>query len=161
MTARRRRLARWRIALLAGGALLCGIAYGLPCLFPAGEAVRAKVARLEVECDRLDLIVGQTRGDAVAFEWTPSAVAALPASLGPGWHWAEAPPTEATPGLLACSRTRLDEWPAIVAAVEKLQNHPGMVIDTAEIAAGGLNRQRRFEKIIIGVRIRTGGLPFQ
>ncbi|AHF94614.1 hypothetical protein OPIT5_22075 [Opitutaceae bacterium TAV5] len=159
MKTRRRKLSRWRIALLAASALLCGVSYGLPRLFPAGEAIHARAARLETERDRLSLIVGQAQGVAVAFAWTDSAIAALPASLGPGWHWAEAPPSDTTPGLLACSRTGLDEWPAIVDAVEKLHAHPGLRVDAAEITASGIHRQRRFEKIIIGVRLRTGGAP--
>jgi hypothetical protein len=159
MTARRRKFPRWRIALLATSALLCGVSFGLPRLFPAGEAIRTKTAKLEADHERLRLIVGQTRAGENDFQWTDSALAALPDSLGSGWQWAETPPSASTPALLVFSRTGLDEWPAVVAAIETLQRHPGLVVVSAEITASGIHRQRRFEKITIGVRLRTGGTP--
>ena len=87
--------------------------------------------------------------------WTAEETARLQQEVGPEWRWQ--PDQD---GRMAMRRTaELADWPVIQRVVAGLAAKPGLAIETMELRAGGVGRDRRFTHVEIVLRLPKDGNP--
>jgi hypothetical protein len=149
---------------LALSALLCGAVWAISHrLRPVRWAGDPELTALAAERDRLPDRDDRTR-DALRRQqrtagnhsWTDASLADFQRKLGSDWRWQAEP---AAPGAaerrfkLTAMSQDIRRWPDCMAAVETLEKLPGVAILSLEITATGTGRQRRFTRIVLGLRL--------
>lgn len=159
---RHRHIARPRWALLATCAVACVACFAAVRRFPAPQANAATFSALSVERDRLrsntDAVrdsLRQQAQDAASPDWTDGRIAELQGRLGPSWQWTVEPRT-AAPERRATMRAvalELTRWPAYLAAIETIEQQPGIVVERIDLAAEGAGSARKFVRVVLTLRL--------
>ena len=106
--------------------------------------------------DRMREALRQRQQALATHAWTDESLAGLQQRLGADWRW-EAEPAAPGAGQRRFKLTALPReirlWPACMAAVEALETQPGVAILSLEITAAGAGRQRRFTRVVLGLRL--------
>ena len=112
--------------------------------------------RLQGSDDRVrDQLREQQRG-LTRLAWTPAKLAALQQRLGTGWRWTWDPPNRVR---LQAVAPRIGDWTAYGSLVTELAGQPGIIIESVEILADGIARDRRFTRVVIGLRFIVAVAP--
>jgi len=115
-------------------------------------ALNGERARLQGNDDRVrDRLREQQRG-LTRIAWTPATLAVLQQRQGAGWLWTWEPGDPPSRVTLQRVAPRIEEWPAYQALVAELVGQPGLIIESVEILADGVARDRRFTRVAIGLR---------
>ncbi len=159
---RHRHVARSHWALLATCAVACVACFAAVRRFPAPQANASTFSALRTERDRLrsntDAVrdsLRQQAQDAASPDWTDSRVAELQRQLGPLWQWTVEPRTDraerrATVRAVSLELTR---WPAYLAAIEAIEQKPGIVVERIDFAAEGAGSARKFVRVVFTLRL--------
>ena len=91
--------------------------------------------------------------------WTPATLAALQQRLGAGWRWTWEPGDRPSRGTLQRVTPQIEEWPAYESLIAELAGQPGVIIESLEILADGAARDRRFNRVAIGLRFIVAVTP--
>ena len=160
---RHHQVARSRWGLLATCAVVCALCFAAIRRFPAPEANAATFSALTAERERLrpntDAVRDGLRQQAQAAaspDWTDGRIAELEGRLGPTWQWTVEPSTtgpdrRATVRAVALELTR---WPAYLAAIEMIEQQPGIVVERIDFAAEGAGSARKFMRVVFTLRLR-------
>ena len=159
---RHRHIARPRWALLATCAVACVACFAAVRRFPAPQSNAATFSALTAERDRLrsntDAVRDELRQQAqiaASPEWTDGRIAELQRQVGPMWAWTVEPRT-AGPDRRATVRAvslELTRWPAYLAAIEAIEQQPGIVVERIDFAAEGAGSARKFVRVVFTLRL--------
>ena len=140
--------------------VLLGIVWWIAHSAPPEPPIRAaefaalinERARLQGNDDGVrDRLREQQRGLA-RIAWTPDMLTTLQHRHGAGWRWIWEPSDPRSRVTLQRVAPRIEEWPAYGALVTELAAQPGVIIESVEILAEGVARDRRFTRVAIGLR---------
>jgi hypothetical protein len=164
----KQKLSRASRIALAVSFLVAGLGFGIPRCFPVSHASAQGVTALRAERDRLapntdaqrDTLRHQLTTRA-GLPWDEARLAEFQRILGLDWHSSEAADGRLIIVARAPERCR---WDGLLAAVERIEREPGLLIERLELAAGGTGPTRRFTRLGITVspvrpRARTRANP--
>ncbi len=149
---------------LAVSALLCSaILVVSRHLRPVRWAGDPELTALVGERDRLPFHDDRTR-DALRQQqralathaWSDASLAGFQHEFGPDWRWEVEPVVPGTGERrfkLTAAPQEISRWAATVAMVTVLEKQPGVAILSLEITAAGAGRQRRFTRVVLGLRL--------
>jgi hypothetical protein len=152
--------------LLATCALACLACWVAVRRFPAPPADAATFAALTAERDRLRPNTDAVRDDlrqraqiATRPEWTDRRIAELQRQVGPGWVWTVEPgaPGSDRRATVRAVALELTRWPAYLAAIEWIEQQPGLVVERIDFAAEGAGAARTFVRVVFTLRFLRPG----
>jgi hypothetical protein len=91
--------------------------------------------------------------------WNRERLAALVRRLSPDWRWEWEAGNRPARVSLVQEAPQMEEWPRYVALVTDLTRQPGTVLEPVEIEATGPARERRFTRVVIGLRFIIADAP--
>ncbi|MBL9186736.1 MAG: hypothetical protein JNK23_04610 [Opitutaceae bacterium] len=153
----KQKLSRLGRFVLAAACIAAAVGVGIPRCFPVPHTSAAGLAALHEERDRLapntdaqrDTLLNQLAA-RVGPPSGETRLAEFQRRLGPDWQWSETADGRQLVAALSPGRCR---WDALLAAVERIEREPGLIIERLDLAASGSGPARRFTRLVITTRI--------